>query len=186
MPGVIWKLGTVADPRFSNVSTCSISTVDDSGVRVSDGSDSLFDFGDGQFLTGSRFQNATAHATGGQQNGSGPLISKDVGLIHVVLAWRTVTRFFIDDGTTTASIISDALMSPTAHGMTSPLLAMRRTISCFTWINRSMHRANDDTAGDFANDNDLVIDAFNASCRIPSDSTGTSRLRGFLQRPGAG
>jgi sialidase-1 len=168
LPGIIQgNPQTIAgDPRFANVSSTALhfDGVNDM-IHVNDTSDSLFDFDAADSFTCEVDFRTTAHTTGGA-NSSGPLISKDVGP-NSPSFWLRVenghVHFFLDDGTTTASITSDAFVS---DGNWHDIAAVRDTATdqLRLYVDQSLDStAVDSTTGDFANANDLVIGAFNVS-----------------------
>ena len=170
-------LTVAGDPKYSNVSPTALhfDGVDDM-VRIADNANSLTDFAATDSFTLEADFRTTAHATG-DADGSGPLISKDVGSGSPSF-WLRVenghVHFFIDDGTNTSSITGATLVS---DGAWHHVAAVRDVADDELLLYVDQHldgTVADTTTGSFANGNDTLIGAFNAS------SPGTKRFLGDI------
>jgi sialidase-1 len=165
------------DPRFANTSSTALHfDGSDDMIRSADTGDDLFDFEASDSFSLEVDFRTTHHSTGGA-NGSGPLISKDVGS-NTPSYWLRVengfARFFLDDGSSTTSIIGSTFV---ADGNWHHLVAVRDAEhgELRLYLDEGLDGSKGDlTSGSFANDNDLLIGAFNAS------SAGVKRFEGDI------
>ena len=146
---------------------------DDPGSRSQN---HVADFENHQSFTLEAVFKTTAHRNGGA-NGSGPLFAKDVGP-NSPSFWLRIqdgkVRFFIDDGTRTASVTTPDVV---ADGTWQRIAAVRdagaRQLRLY--VNATLvATAVDNTTGDLDNRSNLIIGAFNSS------SPGRKRFKGDI------
>lgn len=165
------------DPELGNGRTISFDGQTDM-IRFTDNltDDFIFDFEAGESFTLEAVFSTTNHGSGGA-TGSGPLIAKDVGA-GTPSYWLRIqdgkVRFLLDDGTNVSSVTSATSVT---NGDWFHVAAVRDVDNgqLKIYINEVLDAtATDITTGDFSNNNDLLIGAFNAS------SPGSKRYNGDM------